>query len=84
MAQKQLDPQLANQLKESFASVGVNQVILKLTSRCFDICYGDYTPHKLPTSSDRRQETCLENCTQRLVESYEHLNKHLEKMHLKT
>uniref|UniRef100_A0A1I8BTZ0 Zf-Tim10_DDP domain-containing protein n=1 Tax=Meloidogyne hapla TaxID=6305 RepID=A0A1I8BTZ0_MELHA len=72
--QKQLDPKLASQLQESFTSVGVNQVVLKLTSRCFDICYGDYAPHKLPGSSDKRQETCVyrlyEECDYSAVTAY--------------
>lgn len=83
MSEERLDPKFANQLKESLTSVGVNKIVLKLTSQCFDTCYGGYASNKMPGSNDRRQETCLENCTRRLVESYDFLNKHLEKMQLK-
>ncbi|VDN52344.1 unnamed protein product [Dracunculus medinensis] len=74
------DPQLANFLKQLQLEAQrqkISEQVQALTSRCWDICIGDYRP---PSKMDGKTTTCINNCVNRMIDASNFMVAHLQNM----
>ncbi|KAI3413634.1 hypothetical protein GPALN_011123 [Globodera pallida] len=73
------DHQLNNfmqQIQAEAQKQGLQEQMLSLNSRCFDICFTDSRP---PSKMDGKSQTCLANCVNRIFDAKQFMFEHLQK-----
>uniref|UniRef100_A0A183C2F6 Mitochondrial import inner membrane translocase subunit n=1 Tax=Globodera pallida TaxID=36090 RepID=A0A183C2F6_GLOPA len=73
------DHQLNNfmqQIQAEAQKQGLQEQMLSLNSRCFDICFADSRP---PSKMDGKSQTCLANCVNRIFDAKQFMFEHLQK-----
>ncbi|KAL3068403.1 hypothetical protein niasHS_006604 [Heterodera schachtii] len=64
------------QLQAEIQKQGLQEQILKMNNRCFDLCITD---SRLPSKLDGRTQTCIANCVGRILDAKTLMFEHLQK-----